>query len=756
MNPLLPVDYLAVTAALLLAGGTFAAWRSAAGCRPGLRTVIAGARLLTLTGLVLIALNPGRWQTSREPAAATWAVLLDRSASMAVADAPGETAGAPPSTRWDAAARLAGQAAAAAEKNGAAVHLLPFAAELEDATALPAALHSVKPDGNGTRLAAAVQHALGRFPAAGARALAGILLVSDGRPTADGDVNEAALRARADGVPVHALVLGGPVPRRDLAVAVTRRQTVAFTGQTVRLTAEVRNAGLGAIRPEVALLDAAGNRLDVQRPGVEDGKTAEVTFTVTARAKGCQSYRIQAAPWPGERNTANNQEELSVVVLDTKLRVLLLEGSPHWDSKFLAQFLRRQAYVSLDSAARVTPERVFRVSAAAEPPAAASPAAVFPATAAELGAYDAVMFGKGADYFLTPDRVRMLREYVAERGGALFFTRGKAGSAPFPALEALEPVEWGDNAAAAYRLLPTPAGEDAGIFGSVLPGRAAGLWQQLSPLRPLNHVAALQPFTQVLAEGAATVPETKPATVPLLISRRFGRGVILTLNAEGLWKWDFLPEARERGNAYQDLWLQLLLWAGTHAEFLPGQEYALRLTEHAAPPETPVRVRVSRRMTAGSGRTDGTPAAPPRLRVSRGGTLVQRLTLTPAAENEGAAWNGFLTLTTPGSHRVEIESPDGDGLPETAQTLQILAPPGELDETSADPATLAHLTAAAGGRLLKPGELAEVIRPAPPPVADGMTGRAEWEPAWAGASWLLLLLAGFALEWFLRRRNGLH
>jgi hypothetical protein len=67
--------------------------------------------------------------------------------------------------------------------------------------------------------------------------------------------------------------------------------------------------------------------------------------------------------------------------------VLLLEGAPYWDSKFLAQLLRQQTAVDILTVHRLNEERYFRVEAAGAEPLL-SPDTIFPADAEALARYD--------------------------------------------------------------------------------------------------------------------------------------------------------------------------------------------------------------------------------------------------------------------------------------------------------------------------------------------------------------------------------
>src|SRR5690606_25040162 len=80
------------------------------------------------------------------------------------------------------------------------------------------------------------------------------------------------------------------------------------------------------------------------------------------------------------------------------------------------------------------------------------------------------------------------------------------------------------------------------------------------------------------------------------------------VNGDGLWKWDFFPEARELGNMYEDFWTQLIQRMASYSEFLPGQDFSLRLPALRGRAGDPVNVSMSYR---GSGETPS-----PKLRIT--------------------------------------------------------------------------------------------------------------------------------------------
>ena len=730
MNPIFSMEHLLLLAAVVIAGSAIVAWRTLSKCRPSLRALIAACRVCGLLCLAAIALNPGRWHQESEAEERDWAVLIDRSASMLTPDVAGRT-------RWDEAKRLAGKALELAEKPGRA-HVFAFGDGIEPVSA--AELSDLEAGGDTTDIVGAGRALLNRF---GSRAgkLGGILLVSDGRQVAPGRAASLAIRARSREVPIYALPLGGEVESRDLAVSVGRRQYVTFVGQKVAVTASVANRGLGPSRCDVVLLDPEGEAVDTATVQVADGETAQARFFITPAAKGYSSFVVRTPGREGERTAANNEAAFGVVALESKMRVFVAEGTPYWDSKFLVQLLRSLPTVEINSVYRVAADRFFRIDTDAAD--AFDPGDdTFPGDTEAMAGYDVVLFGRGAEYFLTPERGALLHEFVRDQGGCVIFARGKPSSVELDELRILEPVSWGAAIRDEFRFLPTPDGEDVGLFGEMLPGREDGVWDRLPMLSHAHSCSRLKAFAQVLVEGTYE-RAGKTRSFPLVVSRRYGRGLVLVVNAEGLWQWDFFPSVGEAGNMYREIWTQLFQWAVTYSEFLPGQEYSLRLSRATVTPGEPVHARVRRR-GEGAG-------AQPGLRVRRGDEVIQERVLAGADDR----WEAIVALDEPGPYRVELVSGDDGATLGPRATLAVLAPPTEGDNLSADAAFLEQLADESGGRLIGREDLAEVVRDFEPAAKPIDLNKATWQPGWDTWWFLCLVLLCFSGEWFVRRRNGL-
>ena len=728
-SPALPHPWPWIVLVALPVLGLWLAWRASFTLSTGKRVLFMLVRGLVFLALAVVLLNPGEWKEPEHQEEKIHAVMLDRSASMAVRDA-GEA------TRWSDGLSVA---QTIAKQGGEKVKAFTFSDALEG-DALAAGL---KPEGQAS---AVIHSGIGLFSGASGlgRKLASITIISDGRQTREDAAAELILRARAAQVPLHVVPLGGDWGGRDLIVRATRRLVMALPGKPVAVVVSVENRGLGLIKPRVQLVDAAGKTHAERDVELDSGMKKSVLIEVPKLAGG--DYRVICATQEGEDITRNNEDRLRVQELTSRTRVFIAEGAPYWDSKFLAQLLREQGFMDVRAIYRLNDERYFRVDAGTSEPVV-SGESTFPETAEDFAKLDLIVLGKGAEGFLDAKRIEALKSFVRDNGGALLLARGKSYAGKLPGFEPLEPVEWGVALEGDFRFEPGSVGEAAGLFGQALPEAQDPLWRQLPPLRDVATIAKLKPFTQVMAMGV------KPAVgreerIPLLAAKHFGRGVVVALNADGLWKWDFDPQARKLGNMYEEFWTQLLQWTASYAEFLPGQELSLRLSESNA--------KLGRGVRASIGWRGGKDVPQPKVRVFHDGKPLPDIIASEAeSDTEGRrSWTALLQPENPGTYRVQVFNGDKPG-PEAV--LNVLAPPTEQESLAADPEFLRELADATGGRVWQPAQAAELAKHllTPPPDHAKEREKAIWHPLWP--QWWLLtpLILLLALEWWSRRRLGL-
>ena len=743
MNPVCSISLLIPLALLLVIGSVWMAWRSTDAASFRIRRWILGLRMLAVLALLVFLFNPGEWRNVDAQVRKVWAVMVDRSASMAVKEEDPAEDGRQ-TQRLDQAMRMRAAMAAQAREAGVEVKYYSFDDQLQETE--PDRV--LVPDGKASDLVSCADHLLTQLGSQG-ESLSGVLVLSDGRQTSTPRHSNFELRAQALNVPFLAVPIGGDQASKDLSLQLPRKTVTAFPGQQVKLTAVLLAEGLGTVDTELSLIDSEGKNLDSVKVKLNPGERLVHHFSVLA-PKQSTLFRLKLPVQEGEMRLTNNQAELRLRILDQKAKVFIAEGAPYWDSKFLAQLLRQQKHMDVVSVHRLSESRWFRVDSGESKPHE-SEVDVFPDTQEELAQYDLVIFGKNSEHFLTSKRIALLRSFVKDQGGAVLFARSKPYTGKMPELESLEPVRWKSGVSGNFSMRPSADGQTAGLFGQALPDPDSQVWKSLPELKDAHRIDMVKPFTRVLAYGELSHSSTR-GRFPMLMVRRYGQGVTGLVNADGLWKWDFFPEARELGNMYHEFWVQMIHWMLSYSEFLPGQDYSLNVSASSVELGTPVALRMSYRGTS--------QVEAPQVEV-RSQALDQPMRLAPAevpSDDGRVRWAASFTPVQSGNYQLSLipaaDAGSQSSLPEALVT--VVAPPGEMDELSADPGFLKRFCEQTGGKVLTEEQLtdslAEMMKPEKPEQRDhGVEWHSYWMHWWAP----VLLLVCLSLEWLLRRRNGL-
>ena len=737
MNPVLPLSLLIPLIIAVLIGAAWMSWRSSEAAPGKLRKILLALRIIALLALALFLINPGQWRAVQDEVARVWAVMIDRSGSMSVTE--GEE------RRIDRARELGSQIGESAAKAGVEVRYFSYDATLHEENKEAA----IEADGEASDLTSAADALLTQLSAQG-EPLAGVIVLSDGRQTHTPRHSNFGLRAQALKVPFYGVPIGGEQETTDLSLLVPRKTVTAFPGQTVQITAILESQGLDFIEVEAILTDADGKQLDSAKLKVKPGERTIHTFSLKAPEQSTL-LTLAVPEQAGEMRLSNNKAGVRLRILDDKAKVFIAEGAPDWDSKFLAQLLRQQKHMDVVSVHRLSETRWFQVDSGESKPHE-SHIDVFPDTREELMSYDLIIFGKNSEHFLTTERIDHLRHFVSDQGGAVLFSRSKPYTGLMPDLAPLEPVTWKTGITGEFKMRPSADGQAAGLFGQALPAPDSQVWDTLPKLKDAHRIDVVKPFTRVLAYGEMGRAATQ-GKFPLLMVRRYGQGVTGLVNADGLWKWDFFPEAREMGNMYEEYWIQMIHWMLSYSEFLPGQEFSLNVSASTIDPGTPVALRMAYR---GLGKP-GTPM----VEVTSP-ALDEPMRLAPAeipSDDGRLKWGASFTPEQPGNYQLRLvgETPPGEksmSMPEASIT--VLPPPAEMDELSADQEFLREFCALSGGKLAPINDfdtfLRAVLQPAAPESRDQGV---EWHSSWMRWITPILVLLCLASEWWLRRRNGL-
>ncbi|HEY2343249.1 MAG TPA: hypothetical protein VGH90_09485, partial [Chthoniobacteraceae bacterium] len=176
---------------------------------------------------------------------------------------------------------------------------------------------------------------------------------------------------------------------------------------------------------DFAISDAVKERMKTQRDGVQvSGIPLELKASVSQIA--------------GDVEPGNNEASLRVRAVTQRRKILLLDGRPRWESRYLRNMFERdeQWEVNPVIAGATRREAGFLRGEKREQ---------FPSDAGLLQSYDLIIFGDVPRELFKGDELQWIHDFVAQRGGAILFIDGARGAlrnyGDTP-LGPLLPVEW--------------------------------------------------------------------------------------------------------------------------------------------------------------------------------------------------------------------------------------------------------------------------------------------------------------------------
>lgn len=720
--------------ALVLAAVAISVWLHRKEGRAGLGArVLLFVRAIVIALIGLLVLNPVRVFSNENPSGKSpILVLLDTSHSMSVTDMGG--------SRIDAARRaLFGSDTLASLRNGHTPTYFEFSKDAVVQT--PDSLSKPGPvNGSQTFIGESLAKAMGST--GGARSGA-VLIVSDGRDNGEIGPAEVARQARTRGFPVFTVCVGKETKTKDLAVVMNRPQVFTSPKQEVSLAADVSASGYENM-PATARLMREGVKVSEKIVNLHGAHT-EVSFSTKEDEKGTYRYSVEVAGLQGEVTHANNKASSLLTVGNATTQVLVLEGKPSWDAKFLIQALRSDPSLSVDSIFQLTQDRSFAVQGVIKEDSEPQAQVKIPKTRADFAKYDVVIVGKGFEEFFTEAAAKELQQYVSDDGGHLIFLRGEASSGS-PALAALEPVAWDVTEVHDFRMKVTSDGASNPAFGFGGDKDTDTVIQKLPTLISATRVAKEKALSVVLARAKGMSNGTQPNLEMAVVAfQRYGDGLVLSLVGQGLWRWALLPpELVDYGQCYTDFWTQMVRWMVNQSDFLPGQNLTLRTDHFAFSPGESVNLMA---FVRGSNRT----ALSPVTITGPDGKSVQ--VALSKANGKQADFMGSYQPKIPGDYTATLTQPGTRGGQVTAP-FSVYERQQEDMNSSADPALMAQIAKAGGGKALSLNEIKELPRLLNESEAWTQK-KPEPQSLWDRWEVLAFILGLLSVEWFIRRRMGL-
>jgi hypothetical protein len=351
------------------------------------------------------------------------------------------------------------------------------------------------------------------------------------------------------------------------------------------------------------------------------------------------------------------------------------------------------------------------------------------------------------------DQLRMIADFVSERGGGLLVLGGRhslaeGGYAGTPVEDAL-PVELDGSLAkdtlfaAAVKVELTRAGQAHFVTQvASTPEASEERWRTLPELTTLNRVSRLKPGATALLTGSG---ENLPRDQVVLAYQRYGRGHAMVLPVWDTWTWQMDFDIPLEDMTHETFWRQMMRWL---VSGVPGQ-VTVNLPSDRVGPGEPVSI-LAEVDDEGFARVNN---ADVNARVTAPSGAIYEVPLEWTVDADGEYLGGF-TPNELGTHHIEVAATQGERPLNTASTVvEVAESTSEYFGAQMRRSLLERIAEETGGRFYTPETLASL------PEDLSITGRGatviEEQDLWDMPVVLFLLVGVIAGEWGWRRRKGL-
>ncbi len=584
---------------------------------------------------------------------------------------------------------------------------------------------------------------------------AAVVLLSDGQHNAHSSPTALAHEFALRGIPVYTIGYGCQNEPTDIAIVRIEHPTKVFQKDRVRGTLVLQDY-MPAGEPLLIQIQHGDEILWQQRTTTQDTGLRRIDFEFSVDslasqiakrfAPGVRHHAIPLAltasitPLDAELDTTNNTAPLRIMAITQNHKLLLLDGRPRWETRYLRNMFQRDDQWHVDT---------VLADAAATGRAALSTdnqSDRFPPTEEKLFEYDLIIIGEIPSSLLDKRQQRWIRDFVERHGGGLVFIDGRREQLrklDNRTLGPLLPIAWTSTPLdlPATRLQLTDAG--AAVSAFMLQSSAAAnrsFWQQLPAPHRIIPVEAL-PGAEVLVE--ATV---KNKTWPAVVTRSFGAGRVLYFAFDETWRWRY----KVADKYHQRFWHQVAKWIMVSPFTVSNRFMALDsgTPSYTAGQSATIRVRLQN--------ADGQPydGAGVDALLWKNGQLVATIALTRDQAGMGF-YRGETGPLHPGEFTVTIRAAGLNRAALNCKTgfVVVPQPSTEMQYLACNNELLSSIAVESHGKFLPEEEIDQLL-PLLQPLSSGRVLETDIrlrQSYW----WFAAIIGLLTLEWTLRKRAGL-
>lgn len=582
---------------------------------------------------------------------------------------------------------------------------------------------------------------------------AALVLLTDGRDNVGSPAIESAEQLAESGVSIHTIGMGSEDEPADIGIVdVVRPDTVASDGE---LAGEITLSQFGMSEKPVKLrIEAGGEVVWQQSITISSTTQAKVPFRLAiepiveklaaqsprnvTRSTVVMDMKAVIETEDEDASADNNALPFRVTASTRDRRLLILDGSSRWETRYIRNLFERDPAWTVDTI-------LFGPGTDREELKRGEEPGEFPDSEVGIGRFDAIVLGQVPPDQMTTEDWNLIRRFVS-RGGGLILIDGR-----YDRLRELANNELGDLIPVTYLdepnfkvrvLQPTRLGMEHPVMN--LWGDQKQLPEFWENLRPPSSAPLIEPKADAEVWGEALGVEDRKSA--WMVARLYGAGRVFYLSTDQTWRWRY--KVADRFHAR--FWNQLL-HAAMQPPYAASDDFAALGTdkiEYEVGEESVIRVRLQD--TEGHPVGDATVDA---LLVADN----QVLATVPLMIDDPSrgTYRGLTPPLESGKYDIRIRASGFD-----ATALQASTPiwvgtrdSMELTRVSLDPNALRQISEAGRGNYLHESSADELLTWLEP-LSSGRTVESD-TLVWQSFYWFWTIMILLSIEWWMRKKAGL-
>ena len=589
------------------------------------------------------------------------------------------------------------------------------------------------------------------------RATVAVVVFSDGITTEGALLSEVADDARLQGIPLYMVQLGSSKPQRDLRISDLVADRTAFPHDLVTVSVNLQAIGFAPTDAHVRLRQE-GNPTPVTQVTVSLSTTQarRVELSFRPAVEGVFNYVVEVDPKEEEQDLTNNRLSYTLLVQDSRIRVLFVQDYPSYEWRYLTTLLGRTLQRNGSPGQSIKLTTVLHQAEAEFVEENAMTLGALTSEAFDREEVDVVVFGDVDPSQMSRGLMERLAKFVVEQGGGIAFLAGPRFT-PLAyretPLASLLPIDLtktrlspGTNAveeALAFQVQLTLLGQATGFMQLVDdPQSNQRVWGEFPKLHWMLEISGVLPAARVLAIHPNRLTVSGDP-FPLICMQFVGRGKTVFHAIDESYRW-----SRHSGGDqyYARYWLQLIRFLCPVRNDALGSLVKLASVRDEYTLGEPARIalRFSDETMAPAGDEDAV------VVVQRQGGRRHRVEMSRVG-NRRAEFTGEIAALPVGEYRIWLAEPALQGESPTAQ-FTVRMPDDEQVRLRVDSEELKAAAERSGGHYYVGTEAQRLPRDLPAGKQVRMQALPP-TPVW-NSWWIALLFVGLlVVEWTIRKRS---